>query len=73
MESKIEESKKKAKKGQTSNNVTVEMIAEIEGQINDLEKERRESEKSWNEKIQNIETELQQRRLEEEKKLLILK
>ena len=31
------------------------MIAEIEEQINELEQERRDSEKGWNEKIQNIE------------------
>ena len=49
------------------------MIAEVEDQINELEKDRKEAEKSWQEKIHNIETELQQRRLEEEKKLLILK
>lgn len=74
MEQKIEEGKKKSKKGGAQNHVvTVEMIAEVEDQINELEKDRKEAEKSWQEKIHNIETELQQRRLEEEKKLLILK
>jgi len=34
MEMRIEEGKKKAKKGQTNNIVTVEMIAEVENQIN---------------------------------------
>lgn len=40
MEAKIEENKnkKKSKKGQPSNIVTVEMIGEIEEQINQLEK-----------------------------------
>jgi methyl coenzyme M reductase subunit C-like uncharacterized protein (methanogenesis marker protein 7) len=38
MEAKIEENKKKSKKSQPSNIVTVEMIGEIEEQINQLEK-----------------------------------
>jgi len=38
-----------------------------------VEKDRKETEKSWNDKIQTIESELMQKRVEEEKKLLILK
>lgn len=48
MEQRIEENKKKARKGQNPNIVTVEMIAEIEEQINELQQERRDSEKGWN-------------------------
>ena len=38
-----------------------------------MERERKESDKSWGEKINNIENELHQRQIEEEKKMLILK
>jgi hypothetical protein len=41
------------------------MIQDIDNQIAELEKERKESERSWNEKIQTIESELQQKRIEE--------
>ncbi len=73
MEQKIKQSKEKAKKGPSHTIVTVDMINEIVEQIDQLEAERKESEKGWNQKIHNIESELQQRRIEEEKKLLILK
>lgn len=49
------------------------MIQQLDQQIAELEKERRETEKTWNDKIQNIEGELSQKKVEEEKKLLILK
>lgn len=49
------------------------MIQQLDEQIADLEKERKETEKLWNEKIQTIQGELSQKRVEEEKKLLILK
>ena len=75
MEARIKESKEKGKgkASQPTNSVTQAMIEELDQQIADLEKERKESEKSWNEKISNIENELQGKRVEEEKKLLILK
>lgn len=75
MEQKIKENKQKAKKPHATqaNNITNEMIQELDEQIADLEKERKETEKSWNDKIQAIESELMQKRVEEEKKLLILK
>lgn len=38
-----------------------------------MEREKRESDRHWQEKIHNVDNELHQRRLEEEKKLLILK
>ena len=41
MEQRIEEGKKKNKKGPQTNIVTVEMIAEVEDQINELEKDRK--------------------------------
>ena len=49
------------------------MIQQLDQQIGELEKERRETERTWNDKIQNIEGELSQKKVEEEKKLLILK
>jgi hypothetical protein len=70
MEAKIKEAKEKAKKPVVST-VTVEMISKVEEEINQLEKERKETEKNWNEKISNVE--LQARRVEHEKKVLILK
>ena len=56
MEHKIEESKKKAKKPNNQNIVTVEMISEVEEQISQLERERKDAEKGWQEKIHNIES-----------------
>lgn len=49
------------------------MIQQLDDQIAELEKERKETERSWNDKIQAIEGELSQKKIEEEKKLLILK
>lgn len=41
------------------------MIQELDDQIAEIEKERKQTEKNWNEKIQVIENELQQKRVEE--------
>ena len=49
------------------------MIAELEEEIIKLESEYKEAEKVWGEKIANLEVEHSNRRIEEEKKLLILK
>ena len=76
MEQKIKENKDKGSKkhpSQPNSQVTQNMLQELDQQIADLEKERRDSEKTWNDKITHIETELQAKRVEEEKKLLILK
>lgn len=57
MEMKIKENKEKAKKPsqQSGTIVTNEMIQELDDQIAEIEKERKETEKVWNEKIQAIE------------------
>lgn len=75
MEQKIKENKEKAKRPQPAqtSNITQEMIQQLDQQIAELEKERRDTERTWNDKIQNIEGELSQKKVEEEKKLLILK
>ena len=53
--------------------ITPEMITSLEEEISILEQERREYEKLWQEKIRAIDIEYEQKKLEEEKKLLILK
>lgn len=57
MEMKIKENKEKAKKPSQQNGtiVTNEMIQELDDQIAEIERERKETEKAWNEKIQAIE------------------
>jgi hypothetical protein len=53
--------------------VTIEMISEIEEEIIKLESEYKDMQQSWTEKINNLDVEHSNRRIEEEKKLLILK
>jgi multidrug resistance efflux pump len=72
IEEKIKENKEKMRKG-NSNVVTVEMISEIEAEIIKLESEHKEAERVWGEKLANLEAECANRRLEEEKKLIILR
>jgi hypothetical protein len=73
IEEKLRENREKMKKGQASNVVTVEMISELEEEIMKLEAEHKDAEKVWGEKLSNLEVEFSNRRVEEEKKLLILK
>jgi hypothetical protein len=49
------------------------MISEIEEEIIKLESEYKDMQQSWTEKINNLDVEHSNRRIEEEKKLLILK
>ena len=48
-------------------------VRNLDEVLSRLEREKRESDKHWQDKIHNVDNELHQRRLEEEKKLLILK
>ena len=72
VEERIRENREKLRKG-TQHVVTVEMISEIEEEIMKLETEFKELQKSWQEKISNVEVEYSNRRIEEEKKLIVLK
>ena len=49
------------------------MIEQLEAEIEALQREKKDVEKHWQEKIGLIDQELHQKRVEEEKKLLILK
>ena len=49
------------------------MILKLEEEIAELEQERRETEKLWEEKVKAIDSEYAQKKIEEEKKMLILK
>lgn len=49
------------------------MVSYLEEEITNLEEERRESDRLWQEKIRAVDAEYSQKRREEEKKLIILK
>lgn len=49
------------------------MIANMEAEVKQLEIQRKEGEKNWQDKIKAVDIELMIKRNEEEKKLMILK
>lgn len=65
--------KEKAKSRKPIQTVSPEMILKLEEEIAELEQERRETEKLWEEKVKAIDAEYAQKKIEEEKKMLILK
>lgn len=74
IEQKLAINKEKAKtKKQNDNLISEEMIASMEAEVKQLELQRKEGEKNWQEKIKAVDIELMIKRNEEEKKLMILK
>lgn len=53
--------------------VTPEMLEQLEDEVNSLEQARKEAEKVWYDKISAIDSELREKKMEEEKKLMMLK
>ena len=49
------------------------MISQLQEEISDLEKQRKDTEKTWHQKISAIDTELREKKMEEEKKIMLLK
>ena len=68
----LNKEKAKSKKG-SEQFITEEMVEGLEREIRQLESDRREGERGWQEKIKAIDIELIHKRNEEEKKLLILR
>lgn len=49
------------------------MVVALEKEIAQMEQDRRDEESTWQEKVKTIDMEYEQKKMEEEKKLLILK
>lgn len=73
MEQKMSHNKQKEKGKKMQAVISPEMIEELEEEIDSLEKEKKDVEKHWQQKIAMIDQQLYQKRQEEERKLLILK
>ena len=73
LEQKLAAGKERLRNKKPVPTVTPDMISELEEQIAGLEEERRDNERLWQGKMRAIDLEFEQKKLEEEKKLLILR